>query len=279
MAHGFAIALTLFPFAAYADISYQSDGITLTGPLLQGGMVIGKVTQGATLKLEERAVRVGDDGTFVIGFGRNAPRTMELEVAFVNGSVSSHILEIARRQYATQRINNLAENTVTPPPKVYGQIDRDRKAIRVVRSRDTDTLFFLQSFDWPVHGIITGVYGVKRILNGKPRSPHYGIDIAAPLGTPVKTPVAGELVLIRDMYFSGITAVIDHGHGISSTFLHLDKVYAKIGTRVKKGQVIGTVGASGRATGPHLDWRVNWFEQRLDPQLLVDEMPLNDSID
>ncbi len=267
------MTLVLPSLGASADTSYQSGGVSLSGPLLQGGMVIGKAAPGAKAVFEKRALRVSDDGRFVIGFGRNAPRSAKLEITLADGGVSSHALEIARREYDTQRIDNLAADKVTPPPEAYARIEQDRRSIGAVRARDTALLFFLEPFVWPVRGIITGVYGVGRILNGKPRSPHYGVDIAAPVGTPAKAPAAGEVALVRDMYFSGVTMVIDHGHGVSSTMLHLDAAHARPGDRVQKGQVIGAVGASGRATGPHLDWRVNWFDQRLDPQLLVGEMP------
>ena len=126
---------------------------------------------------------------------------------------------------------------------------------------------------WPVEGIITGVYGSRRILNGEPRAPHYGIDIAAKTGTPVKAPADGIIRMVENLYFTGWTIILDHGHGLSSTFLHLDTTEARLGQKVAAGQVIATVGSSGRSTGPHLDWRINLFERRLDPMLIAGAPP------
>ena len=129
-------------------------------------------------------------------------------------------------------------------------------------------------FQWPTEGIITGVYGSRRFYNGKAGRPHYGIDIAAPQGSHVVAPASGTITLVHDnMYFSGGTIIMDHGHGISSTFIHLHKSHVKVGDKVEQGQLLAEIGSTGRSTGPHLDWRMNWFDQRLDPQLLVDGLP------
>jgi murein DD-endopeptidase MepM/ murein hydrolase activator NlpD len=165
---------------------------------------------------------------------------------------------------------------VTPPKEVLDRIRNDAAQVRAARATDRAVADFRSGFVWPATGIITGVYGSQRILNGKPRQPHYGIDIAAATGTPVVAPADGVITLAAtDHYYTGGTVILDHGHGLSSTFIHLDRVDVAVGDRLEQGQPIGTVGASGRATGPHLDWRINWFDRRLDPAYLVPPMPAN----
>ena len=133
---------------------------------------------------------------------------------------------------------------------------------------------FAEVFQWPLIGPISGVYGSQRFYNGVAGSPHFGVDIARPTGSQVSAPASGVVTLVHpDMFYSGGTLIIDHGHGISSTFIHLSEILVKEGDAIHQGQVIAKVGQTGRATGPHLDWRMNWFEERLDPQLLMGPMP------
>jgi murein DD-endopeptidase MepM/ murein hydrolase activator NlpD len=149
--------------------------------------------------------------------------------------------------------------------------------IAAVRAKDTDRSWFADPFRWPASGRISGVYGSQRILNGEPRRPHFGVDIAAPVGTPVHAPNGGVVALAEsDLYYTGGTVMLDHGHGITSVFSHLSSVDVEVGGRVSPGDFIGRIGATGRATGAHLDWRVNWFSERLDPQLLVGPMPADE---
>ena len=162
---------------------------------------------------------------------------------------------------------------VTPPDDVIARIRADAGAVRAARAIDTPEPMFLSGFTWPAKGRISGVYGSQRVLNGQPRQPHYGIDIAAPTGTPVVAPADGIVRLAKDLYFSGLTLMLDHGHGVGSALLHLDRFDVSVGDRVRQGDFLGTVGATGRATGPHLDWRVHWFDRRIDAGLLVGEMP------
>ena len=162
---------------------------------------------------------------------------------------------------------------VTPPATVLARIKSDRDAVRTARQREAPLGDFWRGFDWPALGRISGIYGSQRILNGQPRQPHYGIDIAAPTGTPVYAPASGVVTLVKDLYFSGWTVLIAHGLGVNSSFLHLDRVDADTGMMVERGGLIGTIGATGRATGPHLDWRIDWQGRRIDPGLLVGAMP------
>ena len=242
----------------------------LAGDLVQGGLIVGQTMPGSVVTLDGRRLRIAADGTFLFGFHRDAPPRLELMVTAPDGAVERHPLVVEQRRYDVQSIDGLPPATVTPPVDVLERIRREAAAIRKIRGRDSDETLFRSGFARPVSGPITGVYGSQRILNGKPRRPHYGIDFAAPAGTPVLAPAAGLVTLAEpDLYFSGGTVILDHGHGLSSAFLHLAKVTVSVGDRLSQGMPLGTVGATGRATGPHLDWRVNWFDRRLDPAYLV----------
>jgi murein DD-endopeptidase MepM/ murein hydrolase activator NlpD len=168
----------------------------------------------------------------------------------------------------------LPPDKVTPPSSLLDRIRRENAWVDEARRRDIPQTYFLSGFAWPVTGRISGVYGSQRILNGEPRQPHYGVDIAAPVGTPVRAPADGVVTLAEpNLYYTGVTLIIDHGYRLSSTLMHLSRLHVKVGQQVRKGEVVAAVGASGRVTGPHLDWRMNWREARIDPALLVPPMP------
>ncbi len=265
-----ALALTLSVCVGAAD----ANGIKLDGNLIQGGLALGSAPPGTGIRLNERPVRVADDGGFVFGFGRDAPPQATLHVRYPDGSREAMPLQVRTRRYETQRINGLPDRMVTPSAKALTRIRQENSRIAAVRRLDTDQSYYRTGFVWPVIGTITGVYGSRRMLNGEPRRPHYGIDIAADNGTPVHSPADGIVALAEaDLYFTGGTVMIDHGFGVTTVLSHLDSIDVGVGQPVRQGDVVGTVGATGRVTGPHLDWRVNWFEVRLDPALLVPEMP------
>lgn len=263
---GTVIMLFCFPFLA--------QSMTLSGPLKQGGMVIGKVSPGETVFLDDKPIGVSLEGVFVIGFPRDAKPKAIIKVRKPSGEIEKHPISIEQRKYNIQRIDGLAQKKVTPSKKDQDRIWEDIKLVKEVRKRDDARLDFTQTFMWPVVGRISGIYGSQRILNGKPKSPHYGVDIAAPTGTPVKAPIDGMVSMVHnDMFYSGGTLIVDHGHGISTVYMHLEKILVKEGQHVHQGDVIAQVGATGRATGPHLHWGMNWFETRLDPSLMVPPMP------
>jgi hypothetical protein len=248
--------------------------LQLDGSFTQGGLVIGTTEPDAEVTLDGKAVRVAASGRFVFGFGREAAAEATLLVEHPDGSRSERRLSIAKRDYDIQRIDGLPQAMVTPPEDVLARIKAENDMIRAARAIDRPEPLFDSGFAWPARGTISGVYGSQRILNGEPRQPHYGVDIAAPEGAPVAAPADGMVVLAeRDLYYTGGTLIIDHGHGLSSALLHMQSLTVAAGERVKQGQPVGTLGATGRATGPHLDWRINWFEERIDPALLVPPMP------
>ena len=256
--------------------SAQSDTNVIEivkGQAIQGGLILIKTAPGSRLTLDDAPLMATQDGIAVIGFHRDDTAPVVVVATAPDGAVTRREFTPQTRNYEEQRIEGLPPKMVTPPDEVVARIKRDREMVVMARSAATPIAHFTGDFAWPAQGIITGVYGSRRILNGKPRSPHYGIDIAAPKGSPVIAPQGGIIRMVADLYFTGWTVIIDHGHGVSSTFLHLEDTAVIPGDQVNKGQVIGTVGSTGRSTGPHLDWRINLFGKRLDPQLLVGEMP------
>ncbi|MFC3095545.1 M23 family metallopeptidase [Alteromonas sediminis] len=249
------------------------QALTLDGEYLQGSLIRGTLVPGATLFLNDQRVDVSEQGHFVFGFSRDDKLTHLLKWQLPGEKTwSEKTLNIQKRAYRIQRIDGLDQNKVTPPSEVLARIRNDAQRVRRARSEVSTMRGFTDSFIWPSDGVITGVYGSQRILNGKPSRPHFGIDLAASTGTPVVAPASGVVTLADpDLYYSGATLIIDHGLGVFSTFLHLDSFAVGVGETVSQGQKIGEVGSSGRSTGPHLDWRINWKSVRLDPALLVPE--------
>lgn len=253
--------------------SAASATLTLDGKPMQGALLIGHTEPGTRVTVDGDTVRVSEGGVFLVGFGRDAPTTAKLEALFPDGSREQRELRVAQRSYDVQRIDGLPPRKVTPSEEDMVRIRKEIALVKKARSRDDAREDFLAGFRWPLKGRISGVYGSQRILNGKPRRPHFGVDIAAPVGTLVHSPADGLVTLTHeDMFFSGGTLIIDHGHGLSSTFIHLNAILVKEGDRVRQGDPIAEVGATGRVSGPHLDWRMNLLGNRLDPQLLVGPM-------
>ena len=268
------LAAVLALLGGTAVANEPPPGLTWQGDFSQGGLVIGSAPVGAMLMLGERKVPVAGDGRFVFGFGRDEPAQARLEVRHADGRSESVTLTIAPQKYDIQRIEGLPPAQVTPPPALLERIRRENARIAAARQRSTPVQDFMQGWIWPAQGPVSGVYGSQRILNGEARAPHYGIDIAAPAGSPVVATTDGEVTLAeKDIYYTGGTVIIDHGMGVNGAYSHLQTVTVKVGQRVRQGQQIGTVGATGRATGPHLDWRLNWFDVRLDPQRVLPPRP------
>lgn len=271
----FSLLVGLACLMPLAPATADGQMVDLEGALVQGGMVVGRAPPGSVVHQDGQHVRVSEQGVFLLGFTRDAPATSSLEIATPDGRRVARTLEVAPRDYRIQRIDGLPPGKVTPrSAEDLKRIREDAAAVKKSRARDDDRQDFLAGFDWPVLGPISGVYGSQRVLNGKPRRPHYGVDVAAPVGTPVRAPAAGIVTLAApDLFFSGGTLVLDHGHRLTSSFLHLSRLHVAAGDRVEKGDLIAEVGATGRVTGPHLDWRMNLRDRRIDPQLLVPPMP------
>lgn len=248
--------------------------LQLEGSSTQGGLLFGHADSGTQVFYADRPLKIAPDGSFILGFGRDISPQQHLTWVDSSGTAHSYEFTLQQRQYNIQKINGISKRMMDPSEEDLRRIGNEANRVATARKTNSPRLNFQESFIWPVIGRISGIYGSQRILNGEPRRPHFGIDIAAPTGTPVKAPAGGLVTMVHEgMFFSGATLVIDHGHGLSSSFLHLHEILVKEGTQVIQGETIATVGATGRVTGPHLDWRINWFDQRLDPALLVPPMP------
>ncbi len=251
-----------------------AGGVELAGAMQQGGMLVGKVLPGSQVSLDGVSVMIAEDGSFVVGFDRDAESHAELVVTARSGKTYRQPLVISPRDYKIQRIEGIAKKIMNPGEASLKRIRSEGAQVRRARAQLLSRLGFSGEFQWPLIGPISGVYGSQRVYNGVPKRPHYGVDVAAPTGTPVSTPAPGVVTLAHpDMFYSGGTLIIDHGHGVSSTLMHLSKVLVKVGDEVKPGDIVAEVGSGGRATGPHLDWRMNWLKARIDPQLVVLPMP------
>ena len=246
------------------------NAVEFFGKFKQGSFILGKINPNSTVKVDNKKIRVSKQGYFAFGLDRDRKNNVIIKIK-ENGKTKIIEKRVFKRKYEIQRIDGLDTKHVTPPPEVYEQIKKDNILIGKARSIDTPYDFFKNKFIYPVDKyIITGVYGSQRILNGKPRRPHYGIDFHAPEGTPVKAMMDGVVTLAQDnMYFTGGTIIFDHGHGISTLYMHMKDINVKVGQKVKQGQIVGTLGKSGRATGPHLDIRLNWFDVKLDPATIL----------
>lgn len=263
-------------FALFMSINVSARAPSepeITGDWIQGGMLFGKTLANTKVWVSEQKAHVSKDGSFVFGIGRDATH-VKVVLENAEGARSSFEYSVKQREYPTQSIEGVAKKYVAPPEEVTNRIKEENAKVWKARQTLTTDAHFAKGFTWPLIGPVTGVYGSQRIFNGVPKRPHFGLDIAGPVGAQVVAPAPGVVTLVHDdMYYSGGTLIIDHGQGISSTFIHLHKVLVNEGDTIKRGDAIAEVGATGRATGPHLDWRINWFNERLDPALVLPEMP------
>ena len=247
-----------------------SPAVEFLGNFKQGSFILGKTDPNSKVFIDDRKVRVSNDGYFAFGLDRDRKNNVLIKI---KNKRETKLIEkkVFKRKYKIQRIDGLPPKQVTPPPEVFERIKKDNILIGKAREIDSKLIFFKDKFIYPIDKyVITGVYGSQRILNGKPRRPHYGIDFHAAEGTPVKSMMDGVVTLVEnDMYFTGGTIIFDHGHGISTLYMHMKDINVKKGQKVKKGEIVGTLGQSGRATGPHLDIRLNWFDVKLDPATIL----------
>jgi len=247
-------------------ISSSLYALELRGTFYQGNLIIGKTEPGSKIFIDKDEVKVSNKGFFAFGLSKDRKNDVSIEV-IKNDITNKLTKKVYKKKYKVQKINGLPGKQVTPPKEVYERIKNDNKLISKARSINSDLKFFTNKFKVPIKkSIITGVYGSQRILNGIPKSPHYGLDFAANEGTVVKAMLDGVVTLSeKDLYYTGGTIIFDHGHGVSTLYMHMKDVYVKKGQKIKQGDVIGLVGKTGRATGAHLDIRLNWFDVKLDP--------------
>lgn len=254
------------------NIQAENYFLNLKGKPTQGGLIIAQTNAANVVKINGKKAHITDNGFFMFGFGRFDDKPAHLAITF-EGVTYKTTMQSTLRDFPTEVIDGLPANKVTPPPEVYAQIKADNVKVAKARAFFDKKDDFLQRFIWPAKGRVSGVYGSRRILNGKPKRPHYGMDIANDKGTKVVAPASGIVRLAETgMYYTGGTIIIDHGYGLTTTFMHLSSVNVKVGSRVSQGEKIAEIGSTGRATGPHLDWRLNLGKIRLDPQLIISKI-------
>ena len=243
--------------------------VEFKGKFFQGHFIIGQTQPGSKIIIGKKEIKVSKKGYFVFGIDRD--RKFDILITNISdGKKEKIIKKVFKRKYKIQKIDGLPEDKVTPPEEVYKRIKKENNAIGQARAINSNLNYFKNKFIMPLDGIITGVYGSQRILNGKPKWPHYGIDIAAKQGTHIKSSGNGIVTMAEDdLYYTGGTIIMDHGHGISTIYSHLENVLVSVGDKINQGDIIGTVGSTGRSTGPHLDFRINWFQTRLDPMSVL----------
>lgn len=256
--------------AAQRVVDYR---FALAGRPTQGGYLTGQLPAGATnLRLDGQAVRL-DGARFALGFGRDAPGLAVLDATAADGTLLRQVLRIEPREWAIERIPSLSVRQEANPEyerrraMEVPQVQAGKRAGAVSNG-------WTQTFRWPAAGRISGIYGSQRILGGVPRTPHAGVDIAAPAGTPFVAPADGVVTLARGPFLlEGNILMLDHGHGLVSSFLHLSAFDVQEGQRVRQGDVLGRIGTTGRSTGPHLHWALSLMrgdtDTRLDAELLV----------
>lgn len=259
------------PALIFGVISFPAAGFDLTGDPVQGGLMQGRAAPGSRVTLDGAKLPVTPDGDFLIGFGRDAAKSALLTVRPPGGAVAQRRITVRQRKYNIQRIDGLPEKKVSPGKRDMVRIVAEFRLLRAARQHVSLKSWFRGGFVWPAQGRISGIYGSQRFLNGKPRRPHLGVDVAAPIGAPVVATADGVVTVVhQDMFFTGKTVYIDHGLGLGSIYAHMSAIEVKQRQRVRKGQLIGRIGETGRVTGPHLHWGMTWREIRLDPALLVD---------
>jgi len=261
-----------FYFMMLCTITSSSFAVEFSGEWQQGAIMIGQASNGEQVEFQGRKLRIAANGQFVLGLGRDA-ESPAIVTVINHGKREQLSFPVKAREYDIQRVEGVPQQTVEPSPQQTARITQEAALVAAARKDDAAIMYFAQTFQWPLLGPISGVYGSQRVYNGVPKTPHYGVDIAKPTGTLVVAPAGGVVTLAHpDMFLSGGTLIIDHGHGVFSTFIHLSKILVKKGDAITQGQKIALVGQTGRASGPHLHWAMNWFETRVDPQLVVAPM-------
>lgn len=271
--------LVVFVTLVLSCATASAESIQLSGRLEQGGIVFGTVDPGTQITVDGRAVSVSDRGRFIFGLDRNAKPSSTLLVSYADGGETSQVISVASRDWLVERVDGLPQNTVTPNPKTVKRIQAEGGMIVAARNRTEPVPFFETGFLQPAQGRISGVFGSQRILNGQPRSPHSGLDIAAPTGTPIVATADGIVSLVHDgMVLTGKTVMIDHGFGLDSVYIHMSEIKVEQGQAVRQGDPIGAIGMTGRTNGPHLHFGISWYGAKLDPQTVLAALPAGEDL-
>lgn len=261
-------------FAAGLSVAESKPIMTVNKVTVEGGLLMGKVDPGTVVTLEGHAVPVSPSGDFVLGFGRDSAGEKTVVARRSDGAVEQRIISIIDREFKTDRIDGLPRRKVTPDPADVARIKAEKNVIAEARAVMVETPHFKNGFVWPAKGRISGVYGSQRILNGQPRRPHFGTDIAAPIGTRVRAMADGKVTFTHPgMFFNGKTVMIDHGLGLRSIYIHMSESTVEVGQTVNAGDIIGAIGVTGRTTGPHLHFGLEWGRVPIDPEVVLGPMP------
>lgn len=274
--HGRSVAFAILLGVSLGAAVASDRRTEVPDAVSQGALVVGRTAPGNTVEVDGRRVRVAADGTFVFGVARDATGRVPLRIDWFDGATEWSSPRVVPREWDMEVIDGVPPATVDPPKAVAERIAREAAAVAAARTLDDARTAFAQPFAWPVRGRISGRFGSGRVYNGRPGGGHSGMDIAAAEGTPVRAPANGVVTLAGDLYITGGTLLLDHGHGVSSNFLHLSRIDVRVGDTVEQGQVVGAVGSTGRATGPHLHWGMNWFDVRVDPLLVLEREPASE---
>ena len=249
---------------------FSSETI-FTGDFVQGGIIIGKNKLAKKVFLDGKELKISNNGYFIFGFGRNHNKKSSLKIILnKNNNVKFHYFDIKKSKYKIEKIDGLPKKMVTPGPEFYKKIKDDRTLIKNSMKDSYANKIFPLSFIKPSEGRLSGVFGSQRILNGIKKNPHGGMDIAAPIGTPIKATAKGKVILARKgLYYTGNIVIIDHGFDLKSMYIHMNDIHVREGDIVEQGKVIGTIGMTGRVTGPHLHWNIYLNNIKINPELLL----------
>ena len=246
----------------------------LSGAIEQGGLATGIAPAGTyELRLDGKPVALAADARFLIAFDRDQGPMSSIEARLADGSLYRRTLAVRPRAWQIESLPTLARGT-TPTPEFLARRKIELEQIAAARAIDSGAAGWRQHFLWPVKGRISGVFGSQRIYAGEPGAYHAGVDVARPVGTAIVAPADGVVILAAPLPFSleGNLLMIDHGMGLNSAFLHLSRIDVRAGQAVRQGQLLGAIGMTGRATGPHLHWAVKWHDARIDPAPLAGPM-------
>jgi len=267
------ITLIFFGYKNFVYAKFFSKILTINGSFIQGGLLFGKTKPNYKVFFNESEIFVNNEGDFLLGIGRDG-KIKNVIIVDSGDMVEKYDIYIVNRNYRIQKIDGLPKNKVTPNQEELKRIKKESKLISKHKNFFLDKALYKNGFIWPLDGKITGEYGNQRVLNGKPRRPHLGLDIAAPLGTKIIAPSDAIVSFtFEDTFFNGKMIILNHGLGLNSIYSHLNKIYVKKGDKVKKGDLLAEVGSTGRSTGPHLDWRINVFNTAIDPEQLINNQP------
>ena len=269
----FLIIFVFFNFTTFLNAKVFSKSLTIEGAFIQGSLLFGKTNPSSKVFFNDKKIFVNDEGDFLLGISRGA-KQKNLLILEISNKIEKYDINIIPRKYKIQRIDGLPNNKVTPNQEELRRIKKESRLISKYKNIFLDNTLYKSGFVWPVQGTVTGKYGNQRILNGEPRRPHFGIDIAAPLGSKIIVPSDAVVSFtFEDTFFNGKMIILNHGLGLNSIYSHLNKIYVKKGDRVKLGDLLAEVGSTGRSTGPHLDWRINVFNIAVDPEILIQNQP------